>query len=944
VWVGGYDEICRLQPDHRGKLHAVSVLDRLPVEERSFGQVMHALSTPDGIYFASSVRLILFRPDGTTHSWPLDVRINGLWWQDDALHASLGTDGAARLTSTGLQTVAPPPAGDAQLSPASFAVLNFRKETDGSLLLLTSRGIFRWEGGDAPIEPIAPESRSFFEDRRATTAAFLPDGRIAFGFINVGLAIFDATGRLTSQVTRANGLPSNRLEHITNDLEGGLWIAQRSGISRVQIDDRFAVHGLAQGIPGSPRTLHRFGHRLYIAHNEGAAWRDDSTGQVNRITGLQEGLNTFLEVGDRLFATGTGIYELKADDTVQLMLPHALTSLEAMPKYPGWFIGSNPSGAWLFQFDGKQWKESGRITAISEGISSLYVDAQGDVWCSPYSGRGAWRLRFDQSPSPDVPGIFLSEKEGLPSVRRRDRLQFCEFEGELFATTGQWARRFDPTTQRFAPISSEFNDAGPVAHATSSDGRLWWFLSPPQAQLVEIVRGAHGRITQKPVLGGPVTDIIANRIYYDAITDNIWIASQGALLSADLSWTPSTPPLRLRVIIRRLATPDGEVLYSGAHPRNLSHQLDPLPPSQNALNFSFAAPTHVIDYRGRNGTLYRTRLEGMETQWTDWSPQATRTFTNLPYRNLKFHVQARNLAGVISEETSLAFTLQSPWWLSNWAILGYAATGALIFYGFVRLRTRALLRRAAELSAVVGQRTEELATRNRELARLHKLEFNEKTAAKLGEEKAQLEMLRYQLNPHFLYNALGSIRSLIHTRPDEADQMTTQLADFCRMTLTRGDGEGGTLASELRMISSYLDMERTRWRELLRTKIDAAPDTLTLRVPPFLLLPLVENAIKYGTRTSIESVEVIITVRRLDTSGVFLEVANTGRWVEPTGTRTPFSTGIGLDNLRQRLQRYFPGAHEFHINTAGDWVRVSLKISSTAHFKPTLEHAQGTAY
>ena len=947
VWVGGYDEVCALRPNAQGELQAVNLLAALPPKDRSFGQLLHALATPDGVYLASAIRLLLFRPDGTAQSWPLNVRITGLWWQQGRLHASLGADGAAQLTPDGLQPISLPaltPPNSAHPAQANLRVLAARDEPDGSTLLLTSAGPVRWRGADTPLVSLPATDTDFFAANAATTATFLADGRLAFGFLNEGLALLAADGRLLTRIQRPHGLPSNRIEHIATDPEDGLWIAQRTGISRVQLDDSLATHQLAQGLNGSPRALCRFGGRLYIAHNEGAAWRDDLTGRISPLTGLNSGLNTFLPIGDRLFATGNALYEILPDHSVRTALAHQLTSLEPLPTHPGYFVGGSTSGLWLFQFIDGNWTQVGRITGVPEGISSIYADPAGAVWCVPYGGNGAWRLDFGPTPTVETRVTYFDTSHGLPPVRRRDEMRFSRLSGQLIATTGQWVRRFDEPTGRFVPVVTDTTPSGPLAITSSAAGDTWWFIGAPEAHLVRVTSFAQDRITTERVPGGPLSDLIANSIYHDDATDTIWIAGQGALLSADLRWRPvsTTPPLR--VFIRRVSTANGEILYANSGLRAEAPSLPKLDHRKNALRFTFAAPTQLIDYRGRSGTLYRTRLDGLEATWTPWTPASTREFTNLPYRELVLHVQARDLSDRISPETTLTFSLLPPWWLNNWAVLGYAVTGALIFFGFVRLRTRALLRRAAELGAVVNERTAELAARNRELARLHKLELTEKTAARLGEEKAQLEMLRYQLNPHFLYNALGSIRSLIHTRPDEADEMTTQLADFCRMTLTRGEGEGGTLASELRMISSYLDMERTRWRELLRTRIDATPDTLTLRVPPFLLLPLVENAIKYGTRTSAETVEVVITVRRVAPNGVHLEVANTGQWVEPTGTRTPFSTGIGLENLRQRLQRYFPGAHEFTIQATGGWVRATVRITSTENFKPSVEHAQGPAY
>ena len=216
-------------------------------------------------------------------------------------------------------------------------------------------------------------------------------------------------------------------------------------------------------------------------------------------------------------------------------------------------------------------------------------------------------------------------------------------------------------------------------------------------------------------------------------------------------------------------------------------------------------------------------------------------------------------------------------------------------------------------------------------------------AARLSEESARLETLRYQLNPHFLYNVLGSIRSLVHSRPAAADAMTMQLADFCRLTLTRDAATTGTLGDELKLISTYLDMERTRWRDRLDTRIDAEPSALAVQVPPFLLLPLVENAIKYGTRTSEETVRVIL-VARLETTAagtLLIEVANTGRWVNPSDSVSDTSTGIGLSNLRQRLARYYPDRHTFTTGEADGWVRVTLRLALNQNSSSKQAHAQG---
>jgi signal transduction histidine kinase len=353
-----------------------------------------------------------------------------------------------------------------------------------------------------------------------------------------------------------------------------------------------------------------------------------------------------------------------------------------------------------------------------------------------------------------------------------------------------------------------------------------------------------------------------------------------------------------------------------------------LQPAQDALRAEFAAATFEGDHLGQPHTLYRTRLDGLDAGWTPWTPARSREFTNLPYRAFTLRVQARALDGRVSPEATWAFVLPPPWWLSPWAWAAYAGLGLSAVAGLVKLRTRALQRRADRLESVVNARTAELATKNAELARLHQLELDEKIAARLEAEKALLAVLRYQLNPHFLYNALASVRALVHVDPNRADAMVTRLVEFCRLTLTRSDEAPGTLAEEFSLLGLYLDMEKTRWGAQLEFTIESDPAARGFRLPPFLVLPLIENAVKYGGQTSEGVLRVRLTATVAAENQIVITVKNTGTWVEPEIAQQRGSTGIGVENLRKRLRRHFPEAHELRIGHADGWVTVELKLAS----------------
>ncbi len=167
--------------------------------------------------------------------------------------------------------------------------------------------------------------------------------------------------------------------------------------------------------------------------------------------------------------------------------------------------------------------------------------------------------------------------------------------------------------------------------------------------------------------------------------------------------------------------------------------------------------------------------------------------------------------------------------------------------------------------------------------------------ASLETERARLAVLRYQINPHFLFNSLNSVRAALPLSEAVPREMITDLAEFLRGTLDHPEVERIPLRDEIRNVQKYLNIEVRRFGDRLRVtfETDTAAEKL---VPAFLLQPLVENAIRHGLETSWEPCVITITAR-CDGARLLLKVANTGRWREPGERR-----GTGLENVRRRLQ------------------------------------------
>ena len=179
---------------------------------------------------------------------------------------------------------------------------------------------------------------------------------------------------------------------------------------------------------------------------------------------------------------------------------------------------------------------------------------------------------------------------------------------------------------------------------------------------------------------------------------------------------------------------------------------------------------------------------------------------------------------------------------------------------------------------------------------------------------AQLAMLRYQLNPHFLFNTLNSISTLVLLRQTErANAMLSRLSSFLRYTLVNEPTAKVTLVQEAETLKLYLEIEKMRFEDRLRPHFKIDGDTIGARLPSLLLQPLIENAIKYAVTPAEHGADIWITAQR-EGQAVRIEVADSG----PGPGGTPIdaqSTGVGLANIQDRLaQAYGPG-HGFSTRT-----------------------------
>lgn len=917
IYVGGTRQIGYLRPTPDGREY-VSLADQLPAGDHDFSVFLQVVAHRDAVYFVTA-KLVLRWRRGEFQLLPVPGRENdllGLQVVGDDLFVCLANQPLQRLRGDRLETVS---------DDAFFRdkLVRFIERTpDGGYLLGTVRhGFFLWRDGQ--FTPVPTEADTLLRTRGLFRARRLHDGSLALIILNQGGTLFlDAAGKFLWQLDDGAGAPSTLVSDVVPDREGGLWLCLNTGLARLEWPVRTFSFFDRAGLPVfRARTALRHEGRLYFGTDEGLFQLVPGSVETGnaRFELIRKGLVPAMlpdPAGPILATSDAGIVQLRGGEFVKLYTPPKLAfALLRSRRDPNRVWVASVDDVRSIYRDGDRWRDEGPVPGLKTGSRTLAETDDGAVWAATLNN-GAYRIRLGPPTPTDPRGAielthFAPGTHGLPD--KRNTMRAYAWGGRALLSqgaTGLWLH--DPATDNFAPLPQ-------VATQVPSPDDLALFLSASDPNHLWVERDTNlprelaifrvprsGAVQQLPHAFVDAAHF-ARMFFEDGET--LWVSGNDGLLRVETSHAFATRP-DFNAFVKSRSVRAGENL----------------PPSRRAVEFEAIAPRF-----GSGGAVeFQSRLVGLDQQWSPWSEERKRAYTNLDPGAYRFEVRARDNDGQLTPIATLPFTLLPPWWRTWPAWIGFSLVGAAGVLGLVRLRTLALERRNRQLEATIAARTEDLRRQNRELARLHKLELDEKITARLAEEKARLDVLRYQLNPHFLFNSLTSIRAQIPPALGAARDTLDRLAEFCHLTLHgRQPSESSTVGEEIAMLRAYLDIEQTRLQELLSVECDVAPDCETFALPRLLLLPLVENALKYGAATSPPPLRLRLSVRAAAGDTIAVEIANTGRWVtHPAAHQLP-THGIGHDNLRERLRRHYGTDEVFTHEERDGWVIVRLQLHRT---------------
>jgi two-component system, LytTR family, sensor kinase len=216
---------------------------------------------------------------------------------------------------------------------------------------------------------------------------------------------------------------------------------------------------------------------------------------------------------------------------------------------------------------------------------------------------------------------------------------------------------------------------------------------------------------------------------------------------------------------------------------------------------------------------------------------------------------------------------------------------------------------------------------------------NEKAEMALKNKEMQISLLKSQINPHFFFNTLNSLSTLVGSSKEKARKVITQLSDIFRYALDSHGDQKVRLIQEIEFIENYLRIQQVRFGDRLQFIKQIDPSTLGMQIPPMILQPLVENAVKYGIAPKGDGGTITLTIRRIP-NAIYFEVKDDGLGINTVKELDSTSTGVGVKNTNQRLVSIYGPEARLKINNTDKGYTVSFNIPDKNTINPILERVK----
>jgi DNA-binding CsgD family transcriptional regulator len=677
IYVGCQGDFGFFFPDKAGTLQYTSLADSLEARYRDFDEAWSIYIDGNKVYFCTFSRIYTYDQSGFTVT-ETTAGIDQSYLVNKQLYINERSAGLGILEGKMIHKIK---GGEffTKLSISSILPLH-----SNHLLISTFRdGVF--EMIDEEVRPWNNLQQNYFKDAIVNCMIRLRNGNFAAGTQNNGLLILDPEGNILLQLTRGKGIANRTILSLHEDDLNNLWVGQNNGIAYVELGSPFTFINEQIGLPGSGYAAYLEDDKLFLGTNTGVYLHERGKDDYKLIDNTR----------GQVYSIGKYNNDLLVGHHNGALRIEGLTATRISTEPGSWIflngkqnqqklIGGVYSGLQLYTMHNGHWKYQQKIKGFGESSRVMAQDPSGDIWVT-HGYKGAYKIKLNTSFDSIEKVSFYGADKAFPTNLL---INVFKMGNDLLFSSERGVYKYNSETDTFIP--------DPFFSSMLGKNAQVWFMQDDALGNIYFISREHIGMFRKNSIGEYTLEANAfNKIrrYMNDDLMSIAVLKNNEVLFGAKDGFIHFSPIRntnhkpsFKTLIRRVNTTADSVLFSGNYIRNdsvISSQPEnfkpQLPYKNNSMNFVFAATS----FEGNADLSYQYLLENYEKNWSEWSNQTNKEYTNLKEGKYIFHVRAKNVNGEVSDESSFEFQVSPPWYRSVLAYAFYSVSIlAILFTGF----------------------------------------------------------------------------------------------------------------------------------------------------------------------------------------------------------------------------------------------------------------------
>ncbi len=755
VYTAGTNEIGYIQPDLQGRLEYISLFDSLNLKH--FGTIRDIITFENTVYFRSLEYVIRLNSNGFKY-WKAKSSFSVIFLFNSKLYID---DESIGLFMVENDTLVLAPSGN------DFINRDFRfaKQLNGKVILANRQeGLYSYDpnlNAENRLKNIPSEANPILIKNFVYCGTTGRNGEIIIGTNNGGCIVVNENGKLISLLNQETGILQNKIHALYVDSNNLLWIASDKGITKCNYSGSITYWNEKHGLEGIVQSFIEYNNTFYAGTLQGLFYLKN--GFFEKVQCPITQTWSFLKynvpgTNQQILLIGSveGVFVLQGDRFVRVTKAFPIYKLYQSRKNPKHIFFGTDENVGVLKYQNGNFSLLGFIPETGVSVRSVIEDSNNDIWAFTYRD-GVIRIQPSENVLIPKRVKLYNKNDGFQSLKN---ILAYELENRLVFATEHGIFRYNKDLDSFTPdsvLKNFYNGKSNEVYnlATDSAGNI--YLSHLQNQRGSIVLAEKQHGNKYQFISTPfnaIPPMMALVSYVDS-KGVYWIGGSEGLFRFDKRKIKNYKK-EFHARINHITVKGDSCIFSG------NNYIDSLAkryyaPNQNSrsqykLNYKHNSITFIysaLDYSDESNLLFRYKLEGHDTKWSEWTSTNTKEYTNLHEGKYIFRVTAKNIYNIVSEESSFEFHILSPWYRSAIAYSLYFLLGIIVFVFSIRIFTRILIAQKQYLEKVVKERTEEIRMQKEELqsqademaAQSQELQAQSETLIKINEELEKLSIV-----------------------------------------------------------------------------------------------------------------------------------------------------------------------------------------------------------